>query len=102
MENLTTRTCWELVKKEGHIAIWQKPSKNSCYLDRETGTQPPLCDHNDNPDQVWYDLPESPTVHFKIQKHDSFLQSTPKVLDETEEASFNQFRASVTFSGMLV
>ncbi|KAL5733168.1 hypothetical protein ACOSP7_032509 [Xanthoceras sorbifolium] len=54
MLNLTTRLCWELVKKEGYIAIWQKPSNNSCYLSREAGTNPPLCDTDDNPDNVWY------------------------------------------------
>ncbi|XP_047341571.1 probable methyltransferase PMT11 [Impatiens glandulifera] len=54
MINLTSRICWRLVKKEGYIAIWQKPSNNRCYLDREDGTSPPLCDLNDNPDNVWY------------------------------------------------
>ncbi|XP_057973579.1 probable methyltransferase PMT10 [Malania oleifera] len=54
MENLTTRICWELVKKEGYIAIWRKPLNNSCYLNRDTGVQPPLCDPNDDPDKVWY------------------------------------------------
>ncbi|XP_059666308.1 probable methyltransferase PMT11 isoform X1 [Cornus florida] len=54
MVNLTTRLCWELVKKEGYIAIWQKPFNNSCYLGREAGTQPPLCDPDDDPDKVWY------------------------------------------------
>ncbi|KAK2968544.1 hypothetical protein RJ640_009389 [Escallonia rubra] len=54
MVNLTTRLCWKLVKKEGYIAIWQKPFNNSCYLSRENGTQPPLCDPDDDPDNVWY------------------------------------------------
>lgn len=54
MLDLTTRLCWELVKKEGYIAIWKKPINNSCYLNREGGTIPPLCDPNDNPDNVWY------------------------------------------------
>ncbi|KNA20549.1 hypothetical protein SOVF_050940 [Spinacia oleracea] len=54
MVNLTTRLCWELVKKEGYIAIWQKPLNNSCYLSREAGTLPPLCDKDDDPDNVWY------------------------------------------------
>ncbi|KAB2010955.1 hypothetical protein ES319_D10G280900v1 [Gossypium barbadense] len=54
MLNLTTRLCWTLVKKEGYIAIWQKPFNNSCYLSREAGTIPPLCDPNDDPDNVWY------------------------------------------------
>ncbi|KAL6217054.1 hypothetical protein ACLB2K_010271 [Fragaria x ananassa] len=54
MEDLTTRICWELVKKEGMIAIWRKPLNNSCYLSRDAGVQPPLCDSNDDPDNVWY------------------------------------------------
>ncbi|CAN1257365.1 Probable methyltransferase PMT11 [Linum perenne] len=54
MLNLTTRLCWELVKKEGYIAIWQKPKNNSCYLSRDVGISPPLCELNDDPDNVWY------------------------------------------------
>ncbi|KAK1415540.1 hypothetical protein QVD17_31323 [Tagetes erecta] len=54
MINLTNRLCWNLVKKEGYIAIWQKPLDNSCYLKRDSETQPPLCDNKDNPDNVWY------------------------------------------------
>ncbi|PWA88172.1 S-adenosyl-L-methionine-dependent methyltransferases superfamily protein [Artemisia annua] len=54
MTNLTTRLCWNLVKKEGYIAIWQKPLNNSCYLNREPETLPPLCDERDDPDDVWY------------------------------------------------
>ena len=53
MLNLTTRLCWELVKKEGYIAIWQKPLNNSCYLSRDTGAKPHLCDSDDDPDYVW-------------------------------------------------
>ncbi|KAK8704283.1 hypothetical protein V6N13_047910 [Hibiscus sabdariffa] len=54
MEDLTSRICWELVKKEGYIAIWRKPLNNSCYLNRDTGALPPLCDPDDNSDSVWY------------------------------------------------
>ncbi|CAK9134822.1 unnamed protein product [Ilex paraguariensis] len=54
MVNLTNRLCWNLVKKEGYIAIWQKPFNNSCYKNREAGTQPPLCEPKDDPDNVWY------------------------------------------------
>ncbi|KZV49109.1 hypothetical protein F511_27814 [Dorcoceras hygrometricum] len=54
MLNLTIRLCWKLVKKEGYIAIWQKPLNNSCYLSRKEGTQPPLCEPDDDPDSVWY------------------------------------------------
>ncbi|XP_073041952.1 probable methyltransferase PMT11 [Primulina eburnea] len=54
MVNLTKRICWTLMKKEGYIAIWQKPLNNSCYLSREKGSQPPLCIRDDDPDNVWY------------------------------------------------
>ncbi|CAA2967704.1 probable methyltransferase PMT11 [Olea europaea subsp. europaea] len=54
MVNLTSRLCWKLVKKEGYIAIWQKPLNNTCYLSRVEGTKPPLCDPDDDPDSVWY------------------------------------------------
>ncbi|GAU34616.1 hypothetical protein TSUD_15310 [Trifolium subterraneum] len=54
MENLTARMCWELVRKEGYIAIWRKPMNNSCYLGRDTVVHPPLCESNDDPDDVWY------------------------------------------------
>ncbi|RZB72892.1 putative methyltransferase PMT11 isoform B [Glycine soja] len=54
MLNLTTRLCWNFLKKDGYIAVWQKPSDNSCYLDREEGTKPPMCDPSDDPDNVWY------------------------------------------------
>ncbi|XP_059631733.1 probable methyltransferase PMT10 [Cornus florida] len=54
MEDLTGRICWELVKKEGYIAIWRKPLNNSCYLNRAPGVHPLLCDSNDDPDNVWY------------------------------------------------
>lgn len=53
MEDLTSRICWRLVKKEGYIAIWQKPLNNSCYQNRDHGAQPPLCDTHDDPDNVW-------------------------------------------------
>jgi hypothetical protein len=54
MLNLTISLCWKLVKKEGYVAIWQKPFNNDCYLSREAGTKPPLCDESDDPDNVWY------------------------------------------------
>ncbi|KAG2389923.1 methyltransferase protein [Vigna angularis] len=54
MENLTANICWELVRKEGYIAIWQKPMNNNCYLSRDMAEHPPLCESNDDPDNVWY------------------------------------------------
>ncbi|XP_061372182.1 probable methyltransferase PMT10 isoform X2 [Gastrolobium bilobum] len=54
MEDLTVSICWELVRKEGYIAVWQKPMNNSCYLSRDIAVHPPLCESNDDPDDVWY------------------------------------------------
>ncbi|KAJ4971979.1 hypothetical protein NE237_005078 [Protea cynaroides] len=54
MVDLTASLCWELVKKEGYLAIWRKPLNNSCYVTRDSGAQPPLCDSDDDPDNVWY------------------------------------------------
>ena len=54
MLNLTTRLCWNFLKKDGYIAIWQKPSNNSCYLNREKEAKPPMCDPSDDPDNIWY------------------------------------------------
>lgn len=55
MEDLTSNLCWKLVNKEGHIAIWQKPLNNSCYLNRNPDVKPSsLCDTNDDPDNIWY------------------------------------------------
>lgn len=52
MEELTSHICWELVNRRGEIAIWRKPLNNSCYLSRDGGQQPPLCDSSDDPDNV--------------------------------------------------
>ena len=54
MLDLTNRLCWELVNKGGYIAIWKKPLNNICYLSREANTHPPLCDKDDDPDDVRY------------------------------------------------
>ncbi|XP_030929950.1 probable methyltransferase PMT11 [Quercus lobata] len=54
MLNLTARLCWDFVKKDGYVAIWRKPFNNGCYLNREAGTVPPLCEQDDDPDNVWY------------------------------------------------
>lgn len=54
MEDLTRNLCWELVNKEGYIAVWQKPLNNSCYLDRDPNAQPSLCETDENPDDTWY------------------------------------------------
>ncbi|KAG9151481.1 hypothetical protein Leryth_015089 [Lithospermum erythrorhizon] len=69
MINLTSSLCWRLVKKEGYIAIWQKPMNNSCYLSRAEGATPPLCDSDDDPDD------NKAKVEF-VQKVDDASHST--------------------------
>nr|GME04729.1 probable methyltransferase PMT10 [Ipomoea batatas] len=54
MEDLASRLCWELLKKDAGIAIWQKPLNNSCYLNRDATAKPSLCGNDDDPDDVWY------------------------------------------------
>ncbi|XP_052108939.1 probable methyltransferase PMT10 isoform X3 [Arachis duranensis] len=54
IEDLASSICWKLVKKEGYIAIWQKPMNNSCYHSRDNAVHPPLCESNDDPDDVWF------------------------------------------------
>ncbi|KAG0477451.1 hypothetical protein HPP92_014292 [Vanilla planifolia] len=54
MEDLTSRICWELVKKEGYLAIWRKALNNTCYDHRDAGVKPLLCDPDDEPDNIWY------------------------------------------------
>lgn len=54
MEDLTINLCWELVNKEEYIAIWQKPTNNSCYLNRDPNAKPSLCDTDDDPEDIWY------------------------------------------------
>ncbi|KAL1543773.1 putative methyltransferase PMT10 [Salvia divinorum] len=54
MEDLSRNLCWELVSKEGYIAVWLKPLNNSCYIDRDPNAQPSLCDRDDNPDDLWH------------------------------------------------
>ncbi|CAL5384791.1 unnamed protein product [Camellia sinensis] len=38
--------------KEGYIAIWRKPLNNNCYVNRHPQLQPPICEANDDPDNV--------------------------------------------------
>ena len=45
--------CWELVMKEGYIAVWKKPLNNTCYTNRNPGVHPTLCEVEDDPNSVW-------------------------------------------------
>ncbi|KAL0366904.1 UNVERIFIED_CONTAM: putative methyltransferase PMT3 [Sesamum radiatum] len=53
MSALVERMCWRIASKRNQTVIWQKPLTNDCYLEREPGTQPPLCRSDDDPDAVW-------------------------------------------------
>ncbi|KAJ8750243.1 hypothetical protein K2173_014158 [Erythroxylum novogranatense] len=53
MHDLLRKLCWRVVVKRDQTVIWAKPLSNSCYLKRELGTQPPLCNADDDPDATW-------------------------------------------------
>lgn len=53
MHDLLKRMCWRVVVKRDQTVIWAKPLSNSCYLKRDPGTNPPLCDSDDDPDTTW-------------------------------------------------
>lgn len=53
MSALVERMCWRIAEKRNQTVIWQKPLTNGCYMEREPGTQPPLCRSDDDPDKVW-------------------------------------------------
>ncbi|KAK2441978.1 hypothetical protein P8452_20643 [Trifolium repens] len=95
MLNLTTRLCWKFLKKDGYIAVWQKPFDNSCYLNREAGTKPPLCDPSDDPDNVWYvdlkacisELPKN-EYEAKVTDWPARLQTPPNRLQSIKLDAF--------------
>ncbi|KAL6970580.1 hypothetical protein U1Q18_030276 [Sarracenia purpurea var. burkii] len=53
MSALVERMCWKIAAKKNQTVIWVKPLTNDCYMEREPGTQPPLCRVDDDPDAVW-------------------------------------------------
>ncbi|XP_010522473.1 PREDICTED: probable methyltransferase PMT3 [Tarenaya hassleriana] len=53
MSALVERMCWRIAAKRNQTVVWQKPLTNDCYLQREPGTQPPLCRSDSDPDAVW-------------------------------------------------
>lgn len=53
MSALVERMCWKIAAKQNQTVIWVKPLTNDCYMEREPGTQPPLCRSDDDPDAVW-------------------------------------------------
>lgn len=59
MSELTRSICWEMVVKRKDkvnnvgLAIYRKPSDNSCY-DKRREENPPLCQEFGDPDAAWY------------------------------------------------
>ncbi|KAM7256809.1 hypothetical protein ACFE04_012550 [Oxalis oulophora] len=54
MSTLVERMCWRIAAKRNQTVVWQKPMNNDCYMQRESGTQPPLCRSDDDPDaETW-------------------------------------------------
>ncbi|KAE8714635.1 putative methyltransferase PMT8 [Hibiscus syriacus] len=53
MSALVKRMCWRIAAKRNQTVIWKKPLTNDCYMEREPGTNPPLCRSDDDPDAVW-------------------------------------------------
>ncbi|GLJ04708.1 hypothetical protein SUGI_0001690 [Cryptomeria japonica] len=59
MSALTKSMCWNLVEKKKDrvnavgIAIYQKPTSNTCYELRRN-QEPPLCEESDDPNAAWY------------------------------------------------
>ncbi|GAY52071.1 hypothetical protein CUMW_139150 [Citrus unshiu] len=40
------------INKEGYIAMWRKPVNNTCYASHGAGVQPPICDSDDDPENL--------------------------------------------------
>ncbi|KAK1390657.1 Methyltransferase [Heracleum sosnowskyi] len=53
MSALVERMCWKIAEKRNQTVIWVKPLNNDCYMEREPGTQPPLCRSDQDPDATW-------------------------------------------------
>ncbi|BAS99204.1 probable methyltransferase PMT9 isoform X1 [Oryza sativa Japonica Group] len=53
MSDLARRMCWQIASKEDQTVIWIKPLTNECYMKREPGTLPNMCDRDDDPDAAW-------------------------------------------------
>lgn len=52
MSALVERMCWRIAAKQNQTVVWQKPLTNDFYVEREPGTQPPICQFDD--DQMQY------------------------------------------------
>lgn len=53
MSSLVKRMCWSVAAKEGQTVIWMKTLTDDCYKERSAGTDPPMCDEDEDPDAAW-------------------------------------------------
>eukprot|EP00246_Nothoceros_aenigmaticus_P005239 TRINITY_DN17148_c0_g1_i1.p1 TRINITY_DN17148_c0_g1~~TRINITY_DN17148_c0_g1_i1.p1 ORF type:complete len:606 (+),score=90.61 TRINITY_DN17148_c0_g1_i1:229-2046(+) len=57
LQDLLKRMCYKRYNNKEDIMVWQKPSDNSCYEQRdseETITEPAICDDHIEADAAWY------------------------------------------------
>jgi SAM-dependent methyltransferase len=53
MSDLARRMCWRVASKKNQTVIWAKPLTNGCYMRREPGTLPPMCERDGDSDADW-------------------------------------------------
>ncbi|ONK70734.1 uncharacterized protein A4U43_C04F980 [Asparagus officinalis] len=69
MSALVAKMCWKIAVKKNQTVIWVKPLTNDCYMEREPGTQPPLCRPDDDPDAVWHVPMQACITPYSEQSH---------------------------------
>ncbi|CAN6688765.1 unnamed protein product [Malus baccata var. baccata] len=69
MSALVERMCWKIAAKRNQTVIWVKPLTNDCYMERPSGTQPPLCRSDDDPDAVYNVKMEACITPYSEQNH---------------------------------
>ncbi|CAL5337408.1 unnamed protein product [Camellia sinensis] len=69
MSALVERMCWKIASKKNQTVIWVKPLTNDCYMEREPGTQPPLCRSDEDPDATWGVLMEPCITRYSDHDH---------------------------------
>ncbi|KAF5736744.1 methyltransferase PMT3 [Tripterygium wilfordii] len=69
MSALVGRMCWRVAAKRNQTVVWQKPLSNDCYMEREPGTQPPLCRSDNDPDSVWGKQMEACIIPYSDHDH---------------------------------
>ncbi|KAB2599844.1 methyltransferase PMT3 [Pyrus ussuriensis x Pyrus communis] len=75
MSAFVERMCWRRAAKQNQTIVWQKPLPNDCYVEREPGTQPPLCQF----DNDW--------MQYRVCQWKLASQHTLVMNDHTEKGS---------------